>query len=64
MNQVVLWSELSALVKPFYTMAGIGCQLVGLAIMLRTYFLRDVGQDSLTWIHWLSRLANKYPGLR
>jgi IS5 family transposase len=37
MNQVVPWSELLALVEPFYPKAGNGRQPVGLAIMLRTY---------------------------
>ena len=38
MNQVVPWSELLALVEPYYPKAGNGRQPVGLAIMLRTYF--------------------------
>jgi IS5 family transposase len=41
MNQVVPWSELLALVEPFYPKAGNGRQPVGLAIMLRTYFLQQ-----------------------
>ncbi len=40
MNQVVPWSELLALVEPFYPKTGNGRQPVGLAIMLRTYFLQ------------------------
>jgi IS5 family transposase len=40
MNQVVPWSELLSLVEPHYPKAGNGRQPVGLAIMLRTYFLR------------------------
>ncbi len=40
MNQVVPWSELLALVEPVYPKAGNGRQPVGLAIMLRTYFLQ------------------------
>ena len=43
MNQVVPWSELLALVEPFYPKAGNGRQPVGLAIMLRTYFLGASG---------------------
>lgn len=41
MEQVVPWSELSALVEPHYPKAGNGRQPVGLAIMLRTYFLQQ-----------------------
>jgi transposase, IS5 family len=41
MNQVVPWSELHALVEPHYPKAGKGRQPVGLAIMLRTYFLQQ-----------------------
>jgi transposase len=41
MNQVVPWSELLALVEPVYPRAGNGRQTVGLAIMLRTYFLQQ-----------------------
>jgi hypothetical protein len=41
MNQVVPWSELLALVEPHYPKAGNGRQPVGLAIMLRTYFLQQ-----------------------
>src|ERR1039458_8815395 len=41
MNQVVPWSELLALAEPFYPKAGNGRQPVGLAIMLRTYFLQQ-----------------------
>jgi len=41
MNQVVPWSELLALVEPFYPKAGNGRHPVGLAIMLRTYFLQQ-----------------------
>jgi hypothetical protein len=41
MNQVVPWSELLALVEPVYPKAGNGRQPVGLAIMLRTYFLQQ-----------------------
>ena len=41
MNQVVPWSELLGLVEPFYPKAGNGRQPVGLAIMLRTYFLQQ-----------------------
>ena len=41
MNQVVPWSELLALVEPVYPRAGNGQQLVGLAIMLQTYFLQQ-----------------------
>jgi IS5 family transposase len=41
MEQVVPWSELSALVVPHYPKAGNGRQPVGLSIMLRTYFLQQ-----------------------
>jgi Transposase domain (DUF772) len=41
MNQVVPWSELLALVEPVYPKAGNGRHPVGLAIMLRTYFLQQ-----------------------
>jgi IS5 family transposase len=41
MEQVVPWSELSALVAPHYPNAGNGRQPVGLSIMLRTYFLQQ-----------------------
>ena len=41
MEQVVAWSELLALVEPHYPKAGNGRQPVGLAIMLRTYFLQQ-----------------------
>src|SRR5271157_4217256 len=41
MNQVVPWAELLALVEPAYPKAGNGRQPVGLAIMLRTYFLQQ-----------------------
>jgi IS5 family transposase len=41
MNQVVPWPELLALVEPHYPKAGNGRQPVGLAIMLRTYFLQQ-----------------------
>jgi IS5 family transposase len=41
MEQVVPWSELSALVAPHYPKAGTGRQPVGLSIMLRTYFLQQ-----------------------
>jgi IS5 family transposase len=40
MNQVVPWSELQALVEPHYAKAGNGRPPVGLAIMLRTYFVQ------------------------
>ena len=41
MNQVVPWSEVLALVEPVYPKAGNGRQRVGLAIMLRAYFLQQ-----------------------
>ena len=41
MNQVVPWSELQALVEPHYAKAGNGRRPVGLAIMLRTYFVQQ-----------------------
>jgi IS5 family transposase len=41
MEQVAPWSSLLALVEPHYPNAGNGRQPVGLAIMLRTYFLQQ-----------------------
>jgi len=41
MNQVVPWAELQALVEPHYAKAGTGRRPVGLAIMLRTYFVQQ-----------------------
>ena len=41
MERVVPWSELLALVEPHYPKAGNGRQPVGVAIMLRTYFLQQ-----------------------
>src|SRR5260370_6987441 len=41
MEQVVPWSELQALVEPHYPKAGNGRRPVGLAIMLRTYFMHQ-----------------------
>jgi IS5 family transposase len=41
MNQVVPWGELQALVEPHYAKAGNGRRPVGLAIMLRTYFVQQ-----------------------
>ena len=41
LEQVVPWSSLLALVEPHYPKAGNGRQPVGLAIMLRTYFLQQ-----------------------
>jgi IS5 family transposase len=41
MEQVVPWAELQALVEPHYTKAGNGRRPVGLAIMLRTYFVQQ-----------------------
>jgi IS5 family transposase len=41
MERVVPWTELSALVEPHYAKAGNGRRPVGLAIMLRTYFLQQ-----------------------
>ena len=52
MEVVVPWAELQALVEPHYPKAGKGRRPVGLAIMLRTYFMRqwfnlsDPGVDS------------------
>ena len=40
METVVPWSELEALVAPYYPKAGKGRQPVGLGIMLRIYFLQ------------------------
>ena len=44
MDAVVPWSELEALIEPFYPKVGKGRQPVGLGIMLRIYFLQ----------HWFS----------
>lgn len=41
MEVVVPWSELEALVEPHYPKAGNGRRPVGLAIMLRTYFMQQ-----------------------
>jgi IS5 family transposase len=41
MEQVVPWPSLLALVEPYYPKAGNGRQPVGLAVMLRTYFLQQ-----------------------
>ena len=41
MELVVPWSELLALVRPHYAVAGNGRRPVGLAIMLRTYFVQQ-----------------------
>ena len=40
METVVPWSELEALIEPYYPKAGNGRQPVGLSIMLRAYFLQ------------------------
>ena len=40
MDTIVPWSELEALIAPFYPKAGKGRQPVGLGIMLRIYFLQ------------------------
>ena len=40
MTTVVPWSELEALIEPFYPKAGKGRQPVGLGIILRIYFLQ------------------------
>jgi len=40
MEVVVPWSELEALIAPFYPKAGKGRQPVGLSVMLRIYFLQ------------------------
>lgn len=41
MEQVVPWCELLSLVEPHYPKAGNGRRPVGLAIMLRTYFMQQ-----------------------
>src|SRR5260370_2163083 len=41
MEQVVPWSGVEALVRPHYAKAGKGRRPVGLAIMLRTYFMQQ-----------------------
>jgi hypothetical protein len=40
METIVPWAELEALIAPYYPKAGNGRQPVGLAIMLRIYFLQ------------------------
>jgi hypothetical protein len=40
METIVPWSELEALIVPYYPKAGKGRQPVGLGIMLRIYFLQ------------------------
>src|ERR1035438_8031301 len=40
METVVPWSELEALIAPYYPKAGNGRQPVGLSILLRTYLLQ------------------------
>src|SRR5487761_951559 len=40
METVVPWSELEALIAPYYPRAGNGRQPVGLSVMLRIYFLQ------------------------
>ena len=42
MEAVVPWGELEALIEPHYPKAGKGRQPVGLAIMLRVYFLQQL----------------------
>ena len=41
MERVVPWPELQALVEPHYPKAGNGRRPVGLAILLRTYFVQQ-----------------------
>ena len=41
MEGVVPWTELVALIEPYYPKAGNGRQPVGLSIMLRVYFLQQ-----------------------
>jgi IS5 family transposase len=41
MEGVVPWTELVALIEPYYPKAGTGRQPVGLSIMLRVYFLQQ-----------------------
>ena len=41
MEGIVAWGELEALIEPHYAKAGNGRQPVGLAIMLRVYFLQQ-----------------------
>src|SRR6202047_3401076 len=41
MEQVVPWTELEALVEPYYPKAGSGRRPVGLEIMLRVYFVQQ-----------------------
>src|ERR1700751_2939657 len=61
MEGVVPWTELVALIEPYYPKAGNGRQPVGLSIMLRVYFLQqwfnlsDPGAEDALY---------KYPGLR
>ena len=41
MEVVVPWVESQALIEPYYPKAGSGRRPVGLAIMLRTYFMQQ-----------------------
>ena len=57
MELVVPWSELQGLVEPHYAKAGNGRRPVGLALMLRTYFLQQWFNLSETLertmrVHW------------
>jgi IS5 family transposase len=40
MDNIIPWGELNALIEPHYPKAGNGRHAVGLAIMLRVYFLQ------------------------
>jgi IS5 family transposase len=42
MNEVVPWTRLLSLVEPHYPKAGNGRSPVGLAIMLRAYFVQQL----------------------
>jgi transposase, IS5 family len=42
LEAVVPWSELEALIEPYYPKAGKGRQSVGLSVMLRIYFLQHL----------------------
>jgi IS5 family transposase len=53
METIVPWSELEALIAPYYPKAGNGRQPVGLSIMLRIYFFQ----------HWFN-LSDPAPKMR
>src|SRR5271170_4331522 len=66
MEQVVPWSELLALVAPYYPKAGNGRQPVGLNIMLRTYFLQqwfDLSDPGVEELFYESAAVRRFAGV-